>query len=334
MKTKTTLLLSLLFLSLATLAQQDYCSDKRFTNATYFKAKEISSSLGIVYGMARNWKGETDTLRMDYFYPSAEIDNFKKRPLVLLVFPGGFSAGTRQLMHQQCMLLASKGFVAASIDYRIGWYRGTDCNGNVDLLKDAVYRAVQDTRAALRYTVANAATYGIDTAWMFVGGSSAGAASALHATFCTQDEINQRLEKQEKKLGGIDSSTNTLKNKYTIKGVVNMWGALLSDLFIEEHDRIPVISFHGGKDEIVPYYIGRFCSCYAPVEYPIIHGSLSLTKRLNALKICNELNTDPKGPHMVYDDIYLMNRTACFLKSIMCGTCTTRNHETLKPDCK
>jgi hypothetical protein len=167
-----------------------------------------------------------------------------------------------------------------------------------------------------------------------VGGSSAGAASALHATFCTQDEINQRLEKQEKKLGGIDSSTNTLKNKYTIKGVVNMWGALLSDLFIEEDDRIPVISFHGGKDEIVPYYIGRFCSCYAPVEYPIIHGSLSLTKRLNALKICNELNTDPKGPHMVYDDIYLMNRTACFLKSIMCGACNTRSHEMLKPDCK
>jgi acetyl esterase/lipase len=326
------------FFSLNVQAQQttqvDICSGKRFTSATTFKSKDIASTLNVAFGTARNWKGETDTLEMDLFYPSMQKDEMKKRPLVVLLFPGGFKSGKRQLMHQQCMLFASKGFVAVSIDYRVGWYAGTDCNGNVDLLKDAVYRAVQDGRAALRYCVANAEKYGIDTSWIFVGGSSAGAATALHIAFATQNEINTRLEKQEMKFGGIDASTNKLNTTYTIKGVINMWGALLSDLFIEEQDRIPVISFHGSKDDIVPYYIGRFCSCYAPVEYPIIHGSQSLSKRLSSLKICNELNTDPKGLHMVFDDVYIVNRAACFLRSIMCGNCTTKAHERIPADFK
>lgn len=312
----------------------EYCNSKRFTNATAFKSKEIASSLNIIFGTARNWKGESDTLEMDIFYPAMDKDDLKKRPLVVLFFPGGFKSGKRQLMHQQCILFASKGFVAVTADYRIGWYAGTDCNGNVDLLNDAVYRAVQDARAAVRFCVANAEKYGIDTSWIFIGGSSAGGATALHAAFATQEEINTRLNKQEMKFGALDASTNNLKVKYSIKGVLNMWGALLSDLFIEENDRIPVISFHGGKDDVVPYYIGRFCNCYAPIEYPIIHGSFSLAKRLNSLKICNELNLDPKGGHVVFDDFYIVNRAACFFKSIMCGNCTTKAHERVAADCK
>ncbi|MCQ2307587.1 MAG: alpha/beta hydrolase [Bacteroidales bacterium] len=52
-------------------------------------------------------------------------------------------------------------------------------------IKRAGYAAIQDAHAAMRYLVENQSVYGIDTSMMFVGGTSAGATTALHLAFMT-----------------------------------------------------------------------------------------------------------------------------------------------------
>lgn len=323
----------LLMFSSGAAVAQNYCGSDRFTNKPVFRERDIESTQNVAYAYVRNWKGEYDSLRMDFYYPNAKKDSLSKRPFVLLIHPGGFMAGKRTLMTNMCKLLAQRGFVTATIQYRLGWYAGSDCNGNVELLKDAVYRAVQDARAALRYTVAHAREYKIDTAWIFIGGSSAGGATAMQTAFCTQEELDDKLEMQQKKFGPLDSSGNTLKNNYTIKGTVNMWGGMFSDLHINNNDKIPTIMFHGDNDEIVPFYIKRFSNCYSPVAYPIVHGSRSMANRFKSLGICYELNWVPGGVHGVYDDNYIADRTACFFRNIICKNCSTAEHTFSKPDC-
>ena len=178
------LLFHFALISTISLAQKISCDDSRYTQAMYFKESEIDSSMNMVYGYARNWKGETDTLRMDFYYPNKTIDKLSKRPYIMLIHPGGFVTGYRKHMRNLCRLFAQRGFVVSTIDYRTGWRTSgstgnleTDCTGNVELFKDAVYRALQDARAAMRFSAANAVEYKIDTGWFFIGGASAGAGS-------------------------------------------------------------------------------------------------------------------------------------------------------------
>jgi len=324
--------LLLFFSGSISVAQKNYCIENRFAGKDCFKSGEIKSTTDVVYGYARNWKGETDTMKMDFFYPDSTKDKLSKKPFIMFMFPGGYSVGNRKKMHNMCILFAQKGYVTASIDYRVGWNTGVsgDCIGNIELFKDAVYKATQDARAALRFTVAHAAEYGIDTAWIFLGGASAGGANALITAFCTQQELNEKLEKQEMKFGAVDKSTNDLKTKYTIKGVINMWGGLFSDMHITPEDNIPTVMFHGEKDEIVPFNVSRFNNCYFPVAYPIVHGSKSLARKFREYGFCYELNTDPVANHGCFNDKYICEKASCFLKSIMCGTCSSSEQNTIK----
>ncbi len=64
-----------------------------------------------------------DTLKMDIYEPQG--DSFPKRPVVLLAHGGTFIAGNRSGSNGEssivdlCEVLAKRGFVAASFDYRL-----------------------------------------------------------------------------------------------------------------------------------------------------------------------------------------------------------------------
>ncbi len=136
----------------------------------------IDSLIDIPYGEAINLKGENEKLLLNIFMPPVS-DTIKKRPLVIFIHGGGFRNNNKSssISNKLGIRLGKKGFVVASIDYRLGIAK---TNTNKDY-HEAMYRAQQDARAAVRFFRKNALKYGIDENQIFLAGSSAGSMTAL-----------------------------------------------------------------------------------------------------------------------------------------------------------
>ena len=72
-----------------------------------------------------------------------------------------------------------------------------------------MYRAHQDAHAAIRYIVDNSSTYKIDTNWIFVGGTSAGANTANNLVYTHQSDYEMIYPSISSLLGDLNTSTNT-----------------------------------------------------------------------------------------------------------------------------
>ena len=108
---------------------------------------------GIVYSTSN---GEALALNIARPKPDSGM-----RPAILCIHGGGFRAGKRESYDNQCKKLASNGFVAVTITYRLA-------------PKHQFPAAVHDCKAAVRWLRANAAKYNIDPAKIGVTGGSAG----------------------------------------------------------------------------------------------------------------------------------------------------------------
>jgi acetyl esterase/lipase len=101
-----------------------------------------------------------DTLRMDVARPAGAGPH----PVVLLLHGGGWEGGDRSAMRGEMRLLASRGYAAAAVGYRL-----TRAPRNV------FPAAVQDVRCAVRWLRARAASLDLDAARVGALGFSAGA---------------------------------------------------------------------------------------------------------------------------------------------------------------
>ncbi len=104
------------------------------------------------------------------------------RPGVLLIHGGGWTNGDKGEFAQQCNYLASLGFVAATINYR--------------LAPAHIWPAqLVDTQLALRFLRANASTYALDSTRLCSWGSSSGSHLAVFlgvlATIYAGDEAQR-----------------------------------------------------------------------------------------------------------------------------------------------
>jgi acetyl esterase/lipase len=112
------------------------------------------------------------TLEMDIYRPKGE---WGKLPAVLAIHGGGWSKGTRKNYQHVAQALAARGYVAATISYRLSG--------------EAPFPAqIQDCKAAVRFLRANAAEYGIDADHIGAIGSSAG--GQLAALLATSGEAS------------------------------------------------------------------------------------------------------------------------------------------------
>ncbi len=270
----------------------------------------------LVYATAPDTAGREEKLTLDIDVPRKVSEN-TKYPMMMLIHGGGFTDGDKKELASHCSLLADSGYVGVTINYRMGWEKGTSskCDGDVLTEYDALYRAVQDANAALRFLVAHANAYHIDTSRIYIGGGSAGGTIALYTTYLSPDAAMQLLPDQYKRLGAINNSGNTYTHTFTIKGMMNMWGGLGDSSLISRHGAVPMILFHGMKDRLSPYDIGHEYSC---PSFPETYGSACLSRQLAASHtpyVCY-LQKGGGHPPSAFDAPRVMPLTVRFLNAV------------------
>ncbi|MEO6305325.1 MAG: T9SS type A sorting domain-containing protein [Bacteroidia bacterium] len=174
MKAKTPFLIFLFFYSFSS-----YC--QRYLNPVF---PSVNYSLNISYGNAVNIFSVNQSLLLDFFEPFG--DTVSKRPLILYLHGGGFNDTnqSRKLIHIKafCDSFALRGYAVAAVDYRLD-------TGGSSLSNRAIINAMHDAKSAIRFFKANRLIYRIDTSKIFIGGESAGAITALSASYI--DKINE-----------------------------------------------------------------------------------------------------------------------------------------------
>ena len=247
-------------------------------------------------------------LKLDIYYPKTDL--FKRRPLVMLIHGGAFYVGSKESAAEQNLAtsLARRGYVVASIDYRLGFKL---MPSDIEM---SAYRALQDAHAALRFLAHNAKGLGIDPQQVYVGGTSAGAMASLNIAFMENDERPERVKQagKEGRVTKIEESGNKYTEKFTIKAVANLWGGLADLSIIDKNEKVSVLSIHGTADEIVPYendYPFQNALMINRLVVDKMYGSKLIDDRLNILGIRSRLVTlDGLGHEPELDNYKTLNQ--------------------------
>ncbi len=252
-----------------------FVQSSRIQNIVYGNAPELTT-IYINESTTTN-----KTLRYDLIIPTG--DTLSKRPMIILAHGGGFISGNKNHDDIQalCDSFAVRGFVTASIEYRLGMNILSALSA-----ERAVYRGAQDFSAMIRYVKANAQQLGVDTNYIFIGGSSAGSFAALH---CAMMQHGFRPPStfasgglfSAPDLGCINCSGNNYPSNGRVNAVVNFWGAIGDTSWIIPGEQTGLISFHGDNDLIVPYNTGFPFSALATL--PMVYGSAPISQRVHNL---------------------------------------------------
>ncbi len=197
---------------------------------------DVEVSRGIVYGRAAEQSGGPIDLLLDLYQPAG--DTAAARPAIIWVHGGGFTAGSRTVPNvvDLASTFARKGYVTASIDYRL--LRGGSCSfaAPTSACGRAVLDAQHDAQAAVRWVRAHAAELRVDPDRIAIGGSSAGAITALNVAYRAQDPGDS----------GTPGVSSEVQAAIAIAGTATDPGA------IGPGDP-PALLFHGTADATVPY---------------------------------------------------------------------------------
>jgi para-nitrobenzyl esterase len=290
---------------------QSPCASGRYATDVF---TNYTTSSDIVYGQNTSWNGASTTLKLDVYQPTGDTET--NRPLIIWVHGGSFIAGSKTDgdMVAFSQKFAKKGYVCASIDYRLGFFPFDSANA-----VKAVVRAVQDLRAAVRFFYKDKQTtntYKIDTNNIYVGGSSAGAITSLHLAYLDQecevsDYLNQATITQ---LGGLEGTSGNPGYSSNVQGVLNGCGALARYSWLEAGD-VPVASVHGTNDGTVKYNRG-IVNPGTPLMY--LDGSRMVHERACAVGVENQFYTFPGAPHVPYaGNAAYMDTTVNFFRDFL-----------------
>jgi pectinesterase len=201
----------------------------------------------------------TRELKLDLYRPSSGKGPF---PGVVFIFGGGWARGNRSSFQRQAAYLATKGFVSATIDYRLSG--------------EAPYpAAVYDCKAAVRWMRANAGKYKIDPQKIAASGGSAG--GQLAALLGTTGDVrtlegdggnsnfSSRVQAVVAFNGVYDFVSHMVRTKtqLSIQNMTEFLGGTLNqvpELYVEASPvahvsatSAPFLILHGTGDTTVPY---------------------------------------------------------------------------------
>ena len=249
----------------------------------------------VTYGEALNVSGDLQSLELDIYQP--EGDTLSQRPLLILAHGGSFVFGSKTGLDvvSLCNKFVKIGYVVASIEYRLG-FGGLP---NVSSATQAVYRGTSDMKAAIRFFRKNYSegnTYRINPDYIFTGGVSAGAFTALHAAYIDQEsEIPAEVDPIE--FGGVEGNSGNPGFPSNTRAVVNLCGAIGDTSWINTGD-VPNISMHGTLDATVPY--GTDLISVFGIGLLTVDGSASIAQRMSNLGIEHEFISWQDADHVPF----------------------------------
>lgn len=216
-----------------------------------------------------NWNSAITSvvpLFMDSYVPENDLQN---RPLLMLIHGGAFVGGSKQqdAIVDMANYYASRGFVVFSIDYRLRddigtipqeWINATSggAPGNLNQIY-AMYPAHRDAKAALRWIVANADDYNINTDYITVGGGSAGAITSIGLGASELGDYKDEIRLSEDNT----LSTTNLSQTYEVQTILDFWGSNASIEILEliygyqrfDSNNPALFIAHGNEDLTVPF---------------------------------------------------------------------------------
>ena len=276
------ILTALVSLSVRSAAQNLDCED----GITSYFLDEVYKNYRLQtlrYAIKQDYNGTDTKLFMDVYRPGNISDDVKvKRPVVMLLFGGGFKRGSRNSSRivAWAEYFVRRGYVVCAPTYRLGWPGAEDniCGtGTVDDFIDAMYRAGQDARSAVDFIKSKENVWSIDPEQVFVQSISAGALAALTWIY-DHPKISdpERIER----LGPL----TTDKTNSDIKALVSIAGGMLKDFTFSENE-LPLFLIHGSCDGSVPFVEGRLLDC---LQYPVVEGSWRIfTKAVEQIYPCS-----------------------------------------------
>ena len=235
----------------------------------------------VLYRTVGTGTSATD-LYMDIFTP--EGDTNTDRPVMIVAFGGGFIEGDRDQVAGIAANFALRGYVAASIDYRL-FQNGTP--NDIELLTASI-NATQDMYAAVRFfrdegTGSN--QYGIDPNKIFVGGISAGAIMAVAVGVLDEDDqAVSGLLAPFLGSGGLYGEGATARDS-AAQGVLSISGAAL-DLNAIDTESAILYAAHEELDPVVPCGTGGEGSSSTGL---VISGGCAMVPAYDALAVPAEL---------------------------------------------
>lgn len=229
------------------------CTNGRYLTPSFTVQKIADIQYGSNLGQDET---TVEDLKLDVYLPENDVDT--DRPVILLAHGGSFIGGDKSDVEAQCTALASLGYVAVSMQYRL-------INNIFDLsfladmglgFKKGVVRAVHDMRAAIRFLRKSVAEegnpYGINPNIIVVGGYSAGAILANHVTYLDDEsKIPAELVDYFNDQGGLEGNTGNPGYNSVPQMVLSMCGAILNTSWMEAGDQ-PYFGMHNLDDPTVP----------------------------------------------------------------------------------
>ncbi len=199
----------------------------------------------------------TMTLYLDIYTGTG--DTVTNRPVAVFIHAGGFQTGDKASTYAKivCESLARRGYVAASIDYRLA----SSLSGDTAYF-EAMLRALQDAKAAVRFFRKNGSLYGVDTSHVFVVGSSAGAITALHLAYLDSAEVPAYVN-WDSVGNSFEGMSGNPGYSSRVQAVVACWGAIGDTAWITRNGP-PVYCVHGTSDSTIYYNI---IPAYGPFLY-------------------------------------------------------------------
>ena len=208
----------------------------------------------IIYKQTIDYQGNPIDLKLDLYSPINDPEPAK--PLFIYVHGGGFidQNQSKNLVHIEALAdsLASRGYKVATLNYRL----------DSSISNRAVINAMHDAKAAIRFLKAGYATYSIDTNYIFIGGESAGAITALTASYINQsNEVLYPTTLPMSNDLSVEGGGNNLQFSSKVKatlcfcaGTKTVNNELLFDTTaINQQFDPPLLMVHGSSDQLIPF---------------------------------------------------------------------------------
>jgi len=234
-------------------------------------------------------------LQLDIYRPK-ELN--EKAPLLVFIHGGGWRSGKRQDYLVYLLDYAEKGFVTATVSYR--------------LKKDSIYpAAVEDVLDAVDFLYQNANTYGYDTSRVALVGGSAGAHLAMLAGYGWENPQRHKVKAVVDIYGPVDLTTPYGQTQFMVTDYIGHSYSEKPELYWEasparylKEDLPPTLILQGTSDNLLP-----------PSQSDTLHV------RLNRLGVPNVYHRLPLWPHAmdiaVRPNVYMQQKMDAFFETYL-----------------